>query len=134
MHSEKEIYKYYHFLFCQLKMQRNQHLPCAIVRLLILPFFHHKPTYFHLDKFKYRQIQICGTSKLYSSYRKILKFQTRLCHYTTHDKLTLKQIICNEHYPSNVISLYVWLELEPRTSITLKKQKTKSGYWRNSCW
>ena len=62
-------------IFCQLSMQRNQYLPCAIAGLLILPFFHCKATHFHLDKFNYRQIQICDTSRLYSSYKKILKFQ-----------------------------------------------------------
>lgn len=41
--------------------------------------------------------------------------------------MTLKQIICNEHYPSNVVSLYVCLELELITYITLKKTKQKAA-------
>ena len=35
--------------------------------------------------------------------------------------MTLKQIRCNEHYQSNVVPHYVWLELEPTAYSTLKK-------------
>ena len=101
-YTVKKEKKHYIFLLCILPLQKSP---------LLSTFCHSRSPQFsfcqcesahqqilQFPKSRYKQIQVCNASKIYSNYEKILKQMMRKYYYTTNGILILKKIISNSHY------------------------------------